>query len=154
MSQRVATKKRAGRRALAKLYEPDETAWLEESARLIRAGHFKELDYENLASYLEDMARRDRREIVSRLTVLIAHLLKWYYQPDHRTKSWELTVLHQRQELANALTGTLRRHAEQSISKCYERAREWAEAETEIPEGQFPSECPFTLDQILTEELA
>src|SRR5258708_39010814 len=88
----------ANGQALGVLYEPDETAWLEESSRHIRAGRLDCLDYENLASYLEDMARRDRREIQSRLTILIAHLLKWRYQADKRTRSWEQTIVTQRIE--------------------------------------------------------
>ena len=59
----AVTASAARRKALADLYEPDETAWLEESSRLIRAGQLDELDYENLASYLDDMARSDRREV-------------------------------------------------------------------------------------------
>src|SRR3954454_5279931 len=70
---------------LTALYERDETAWLEVMAELIRDGRFGELDYENLGEYLADMARRDRREVESRLAVLIAHLLKWEHQPRRRS---------------------------------------------------------------------
>src|SRR5437762_265465 len=64
------------------LYERDETAWLEAMADLIRTGRLDEVDYPNLAEYLADMARRDRREVDSRLVVLLAHVLKWVHQPD------------------------------------------------------------------------
>jgi len=62
---------------LGVLYERDETAWLEATSELIRLNLLDEVDYPNLAEYLADMARRDRREIESRLTVLLAHVLKW-----------------------------------------------------------------------------
>jgi hypothetical protein len=80
------------------LYEHDETAWLETMAELIRLGRLDEIDYPNLAEYLADMARRDRREVDSRLTVLIVHALKWAHQPDRRSGSWKATIIEQRQE--------------------------------------------------------
>lgn len=62
--------------ALAALYEADETAWLERTADLVRTGRFDQLDAGTLAEYLTDMAKRDRREVFSRLVVLLSHLLK------------------------------------------------------------------------------
>src|SRR2546423_7111340 len=95
------------------LYEQDETAWLEAMAELIRLGRLDEVDYPNLAEYLADMARRDRREVESRLTTLIAHLLKWAHQPDSRSRSWRGTIIEQRQELEGLVgRGVLRNHAE------------------------------------------
>ncbi|MBX6314645.1 MAG: DUF29 family protein [Isosphaeraceae bacterium] len=44
------------------------------------------------SEYLSDITRRDRREVESRLAVLIAHLLKWTYQPRRRTRSWRATI--------------------------------------------------------------
>src|SRR5260370_1122323 len=79
---------------LGVLYERDETAWLEAMSELIRLGRLDEVDYPNLAEYLADMARRDRREVESRLTVLIAHALKWAYQTDHRSGNWRGTSNH------------------------------------------------------------
>src|SRR3954465_2883620 len=97
---------------LAELYETDETAWLDTMAELIQQGRWSDLDYPHLQEYLTDMARRDRREVESRLTVLIAHVLKWVYQPDHRPRSGRATVVEQRQELTHlAGSGVLRKHA-------------------------------------------
>ena len=59
---------------LAALYEADETAWLEAIADLVRRGRLDQLDTGTLVEYLADMARRDRREVYSRLVVLLAHL--------------------------------------------------------------------------------
>lgn len=75
------------------LYERDETAWLETMAELIRLGRLDEVDYPSLAEYLTDMARRDRREVESRLTLLIAHALKWAHQPDRQASGSPGVVL-------------------------------------------------------------
>src|SRR5258708_889931 len=85
---------------LSALYMDDETAWLEAMAALIRRRDFARLDLDNLSEYLTDMAARDRREVRSRLVLLLSHLLKWDYQPEKRSGSWRATILNQRQELA------------------------------------------------------
>src|SRR5438552_2938743 len=88
---------------LSVLYEQDETAWLEAMSNLAAEGRHAEIDYHNLSEYLADMAKRDRREVASRLVVLLTHLLKWEYQPDHRSGSWHGTILEQRRELRKLL---------------------------------------------------
>ena len=98
---------------LPDLYESDETAWLEAMAELIQQGQCHDLDYVHLQEYLTDMAKRDRREVESRLALLLAHVLKWMHQPDRRSGSWRGTIIEQRQELAGlADRGVLRNHAE------------------------------------------
>jgi len=154
MNQTTADRSATSVQDLAALYEPDETAWLEEMSRRIRTGHRETLDYGNLADYLDDMAKRDRREIQSRLTTLLAHLLKWQFQPAERSRSWKLTVIEQRSELDSAMTKTLRLHAEDVLPKAYRTAVRLAATETGLDEQAFPAECPFTLDQALTEELS
>jgi hypothetical protein len=141
-------------KALAALYETDETAWLDATAELLRAGRVEEIDTDTLAEYLADMARRDRREIESRLIVLIAHLLKWTYQPEHRSGSWRATVIEQRQELEGLLErGVLRTHAEAVLADVYRKAVERTAAETDLPAATFPTECPCTLARLLAPDL-
>lgn len=136
------------------LYEQDETAWLEAMSELIRLGRLDEVDYPNLAEYLADMARRDRREVESRLTVLLTHALKWIYQPDHRSGSWRGTIIEQRQELEGLVSrGVLRNHAEAVLADVYSKAIERAAAETELPVERFPVACSYTLEQLLSADL-
>jgi Domain of unknown function DUF29 len=136
------------------LYEQDETAWLDAMSELIRLGRLDEVDYPNLAEYLADMARRDRREVTSRLAVLIAHLLKWRYQPERRSGTWRGTVEVQRQELAELLESeSHRNHAIEVLSKAYANGVRQAVAETGLSEAVFPGVCPYSLDAVLSEPL-
>lgn len=136
---------------LAALYEQDETAWLEAMAELVRQRRLGELDLVHLAEYLTDMARRDRREVVSRLRILLAHILTWEYQPDQRSGSWHRSILEQQKELAaDTERGVLRNHAEDVLNNCYQDAIELAAAETGLPASAFPSVCLYSLDQLLT----
>src|SRR5947207_6198319 len=99
--------------ALTDLYEADETAWLETMADLIQHRRLDQLDYPHLQEFLSDMAKRDKREVQSRLATLIAHLLKWSHQPEKRSGSWKATIMEQRQELEDLLeSGVLHNHAE------------------------------------------
>jgi hypothetical protein len=138
--------------ATAALYEVDETAWLETAADLIRQERFDEVDRDTLAEYLTDMAKRDRREVYSRLVTLLTHLLKWAYQPDHRSGSWRGTILEQQRELRQLLeSGTLRNHATAVFAGAYAEARKQAAAETGITRTAFPEECSWDLDGALAD---
>jgi hypothetical protein len=135
------------------LYDQDENAWLEIMSRLAAEGRHAEMDFPNLSEYLADMAGRDRREALSRLVALLAHLLKWEHQPDRRSGSWQATILEQRQELRELLeSGTLYKHAESAVAKAYSDARKRAAAETGLPLSAFPSECKWDLNGLLAEE--
>ena len=140
---------------LPALYEQDETAWLEAMAELAREGHAKGLDLVHLAEFLSDMAKRDRREVESRMGVLLAHLLKWEHQAGRRSRGWRVIVVEQRQELDGlASGGVLRQHAETVLGKAYTRAAERAAAETGLPVETFPRDCPYTIEGLFTVVLA
>jgi hypothetical protein len=138
-------------KALAALYELDETAWLEATSELIRESRYDLIDAHSLSEYLADMARRDRREVDSRLIVLLAHILKWLQQPDRRSGGWKATIIEQRQELESLLgRGVLWNHAEATLADAYRKAVERAAAETGLSNETFAEVCPFTLEQLLS----
>lgn len=138
---------------LAELYEADETAWLERMSELIHEGRLDELDFAHLGEYLDDMAGREKREVVSRLARLIAHRLKWDFQPEKRSASWSVTIEQQRQELVALFeSAVLQRHAQEKLVKAYDNAVRQACAETSLERGAFPPECPYSLESLLQEE--
>jgi hypothetical protein len=135
---------------LADLYLEDETAWLDAMAERIQAGALDELDFAHLQEYLSDMAARDRREVKSRLIVLLAHILKWTGQPDHRTRGWVLSILEQRQELQDLVgKGVLQNHAREVLQDAYSAAVLRASAETGLEADDFDANCPYTLEDLL-----
>lgn len=137
---------------LSVLYEQDETAWLEAMSALAAGGRCAEMDCKHLSEYLADMARRDRREVFSRLVVLLSHRLKWEHQPERRSGSWRGTMREQRRELRQLLeSGTLRNHAEAVLADAYAEARRQAADETELSVDVFPAENARGLDELLAE---
>ncbi len=135
------------------LYEQDETAWLEEMSVLAANRRFSEMDHRHLSEYLSDMAKRDRREVFSRLVTLLAHLLKWEHQPDRRGESWLGTIFEQRRELRQLLeSGVLRNHARAVLAEAYADARKQTAAETGLPRDTFPLDLDHDLDTLLADE--
>src|SRR5262249_2061358 len=91
-------------------------------------------------------------EVFSRLVTLLAHLLKWEYQPEHRSNSWRGTMLEQQRELRQLFeSGSLRRHAEQVLEKAYQEAVQQAAAETGLADETFPAERRWSLDELLAQ---
>jgi hypothetical protein len=132
-------------------YEDDFYAWALANAALLRAQRFDEIDFENIAEELEGMARSERRELVSRLAVLLAHLLKWRYQPLRRGKSWRATIKEQRRILDRLLADNpiLRNKLPEYVADAYGDAVQIAVRETNLDEESFPQQCPWALTQVL-----
>ena len=85
------------------LYEQDFYAWANEQAALLRSGRVSDADLEHIAEEIESMGRSEKRELISRLKLLLAHLLKWQFQPTLRGNSWRLTIEEQRRDVAEHL---------------------------------------------------
>jgi hypothetical protein len=132
-------------------YESDFYAWLQHQANLLRDEVFEQLDLPNLIEEIEAMARRERRERISRLTVLLTHLLKWQIQTEIRSRGWQTTIRIQRHEIEDLLADSpsLRTLLDQSIDTAYPRARIKAIEETGLLFPAFPGVCPFTSQQLL-----
>jgi Domain of unknown function DUF29 len=80
-------------------YDADIIAWANEQAWLVRNRKFELLDVEHIAEEIEDVGKSEQRELGNRMTVLIAHLLKWQFQPERQGRSWELTIRNQRKAI-------------------------------------------------------
>ena len=130
-------------------YTEDEHAWLLEQAALLTAGRISKVDREHLGEYLTDMATRDRRELRSRLTVLLTHILKCTLQPDRVSRSCLLTVLTQQREVGEIIRASrsLEKIAAELLPSVVATAAEHASIETEtflvsVPPG---IDLPFVL---------
>src|SRR2546428_8394463 len=109
---------------LSALYERDETAWLETMSALAAEGRYTDMDFPNLSEYLADMAKRDRREVFSRLVVLLSHLLKWEHQPEGRSGSWRGPIPEPRRGMRQTLgRGQRRAHPPSGRADAYAAAR-------------------------------
>ena len=134
------------------LYEADFHAWTQQQARLVEHGQWAEVDRQHLVEEIESMGRAERRELGSRLSVLLAHLLKWQYQPHLRGRSRELTIREQRSQVDLVLQDnpSLRASLDATLRDAYRLAVFAALRETGLP--AFPAQCPYTRDQVMDDE--
>jgi hypothetical protein len=132
-------------------YEVDFHAWTFEQARRLRAG--EAIDAQNVAEELEDLGRSQQQQLVNRLAVLLAHMLKWEFQPKKRSQSWTASISEQRVRIRRLMAKmpSLRAHLAESIAEAYEIAVTFASAETKIVEEDFPQKCPYAPAEILPE---
>ncbi len=134
-----------------KLYDRDFYQWTVEQANLLRSGALSQLDIENLIEEVESMGRSEKRELTNRLAVLIAHLLKWDYESEKRSRSWESTMKIQRIDIQEVLSDSpgLKNKLDDTIRVAYQKAKVMASSETGLPETVFPEECPYSIEQIM-----
>ena len=135
-------------------YEEDFNLWTEQMVELLRSRRFEELDIDNLLDELESMSKRDKRELVSRLKLILMHLLKWNYQPSQQCASWETTIRNNREEIAQILqdSPSLKRYAATVLDQAYASARKNAASETGLLIDEFPENCPFAIAEIINED--
>ncbi len=128
-------------------YDKDINAWAQEQARLLRAGRFEMLDIEHIAGEIEDVGKSEQRELASRMAVLLAHLLKWQHQPEHRGASGKKTIKAQRKEIAYALdeSPSLAPKLQEPRWLDMVWARAVAQAVGETGLDCFPEECPWAI---------
>lgn len=133
------------------LYEKDFNLWIEQTINQLKKGNLTDLDIENLIEEIDSMGRSDKREIYSRLKVLLMHLLKWKYQPEKRTPSWVNTIDEQREQLELMLkdSPSLKPYFREILLECYQKAVRAASNETNLSPQTFTVDCPFNLEQIL-----
>ena len=133
-------------------YEKDIIVWSTEQAALLRAGKLSALDIEHIAEEIEDVGQSEKRELSSRMAVLLSHLLKWEYQADRRNKSWTSTIGDQRKRIVLALKATPSLRASLTDADWLEEA--WldarSQARTETGLDNFPDSCLWSMNQILS----
>lgn len=135
------------------LYEKDVLAWAQEQAALLRSGRYGDLDIDHIAEEIEDVGKSEQRELANRMAVLLAHLLKWEFQPERRGASWKNTICTQRNRVERRIGRT------PSLRTSFDDPDWWADAwddavdaatrETGIERTDFPETCPWPPDEIM-----
>jgi hypothetical protein len=135
-------------------YETDFYRWTQETAEKLRQGRLNEVNMEELIEELEDMGKSQRRALKSRLSVLLGHLLKWQYQPDGRSYSWQGTINVQRDDIQDLLNDnpSLRPQVPDLIVRGYRTAVAKAVEDTNMRPSAFPAtfeQTGWSWEQIL-----
>lgn len=140
--------------SVSNLHDTDFYAWTRQQTDLLRGGQFCAVDLENLIEEITSLGERDKRELKSRLILILLHLLKWQFQPIRRGNSWRRTINEQRTELALLLddSPSLNRVVDESFTRCYELARKRAADEMGMTVAVLPEVCPWCFDQVMASD--
>ncbi len=132
----------------------DFYGWTQETIEKLRQRRWEEVNIDDLIEELEDMGRSALRELDSRLGKLLAHLLKWQYQPDRRGKSWLFTITDQRARIKKLMRKNpgLQPKLVETLADAYPDAVRLAAFETNFKQSDFPADCPWSWEQVLDSE--
>jgi hypothetical protein len=135
------------------LYDHDFYLWTQQQITCLQQEKWAEVDVDNLVEELGDLGRSEQKELGSYLKLLMMHLLKWQHQPERRTTSWEVTLSNCRDGIQDCLedSPSLQRFLKDGewLAKYYRRARRDAAKETLLPIDRFPTELPYSVEQML-----
>jgi len=144
------------------LYERDFYAWILHNIELLKLGKFSKINTDILIDELESMAKRDKRELISHLIILLAHLLKWQFQLEQLSEiyknfhgsSWKSTIIEQRMQIIEQLemSPSLKNYLSEALQKAYPKAVELAHKETGLSKTNFPQICAYDLKQVLNDD--
>ena len=133
-------------------YEADYAAWLAAQVELLRAGDFEQLDLDNLLDEVESLGRSDFNGFVGSFEILIAHMLKWDYQPSYRTNGWIASIDEHRARIERDLfdSPSYRSRLDAAIERAYRPGRALAAKETRLDLRSFPQSCPYDFPMLIS----
>ena len=142
---------------LSELYDRDFYLWVQTTVQLLQDRQLDRIDFESLIEEVESMGKREKKELKSRLTTLIEHLLKleyWEAEKDNNARGWRLTVVEQRRQIKYLLedSPSLKVLLIEIWATCYDDAREDIIRKYKLESELFPDEAEFSLDDILAED--
>jgi hypothetical protein len=135
----------------AELYAQDFYAWALTTAALIRAGKWHEVDAASVAEEVESVGASEYRAVSSAIYQILVHLLKWRYQPQRQSRSWQSSLVEHRNRVPRGLrhAPSLTRELPTMLLEEYPAACRKASAQTGLSLATFPAPCPWSLEQVL-----
>jgi uncharacterized damage-inducible protein DinB len=128
----------------AKLYDLDLALWYADTLAKLKARDLQTLDIDHLIEEIEGLAARDRRELKTRLKVLLAHLLKrMYVSTPNDYRGWENTVDEQQEQIQDILSQSpsLATYFDTAFEEAWQRALK--QVRQDYPQVDFPEEWPL-----------
>ncbi len=157
--------------SLKELYEKDFYMWVQENLKLLKNKEYESVDWENLLEDIEDMARRELRNLISFMAVILEHLYKLENFRDREdvVRSWISSINNARNELDTIFETypSIRKKSAEEFPTAWRIAvkrlvRWFKEAQNQnlakkyfgrFPtEEDFPQECPYTFEQVMEYE--
>jgi hypothetical protein len=137
------------------LYEQDILLWVEDTVNKLKNHDFTNLDIDNLIEEVESLGISQKKELISRLMVLLEHLLKrLYVDLPYDYNGWERTIRNQRSEIDLLISQvpSLKSRWDISFDDAWKRAL--AKVKKEYRQVSLPDSWPYSqsLETILNED--
>jgi hypothetical protein len=141
-------------------YEDDFYAWTQYQAQVLRTLRTRDnrFDRDNLVEEIESLGKSERDAVRSQVERVLIHFLKLAYSPAREPRfDWMRSIIEARSALENKLSPSLRRDADERRARLYVLARKQAALDllkyhADEAAQSLPTECSYTLDQILAED--
>lgn len=135
-------------------HDEDFYGWTMANASLLKQGKYKEADMDMIIEEMEEMGRSAESQLTHRLSLVLTHLLKWQFQPALQGKSWKVTLREQRRASRRLINKnpSLKSKIPNCMFEAYEDAVDEAIKETGLDEKTFPSECPYSFEQVMNDD--
>jgi hypothetical protein len=141
-------------------YDTDLVTWSRHQADLLRRMGAGEqvndrVDWANVAEEIDSLGKSDRRELGSRIQIILQHLIKLQVSPATRPRAgWKRTILGQRAQVEGLLkdSPSLRPTVPDAIKETLDNARELARLEIEEFREELladPAQLTFGEEQVL-----
>ena len=144
--------------AATPLYESDYYTWAREQARALRERRLEQLDWENLAEEVDDLAGRHADALEGHCEALIEHLLKLVYASEpvrcDNLRLWRATIRNCRRKIRTVLErnpGVQARTGE-LFSEAWPIGRNEALGKLNLDDDAIPQTQAWSFDQAMDEE--
>ncbi|MEY3297764.1 MAG: hypothetical protein RLZZ597_1024 [Cyanobacteriota bacterium] len=136
------------------LYDTDFYLWIQHTVEALKQQDWDRVDWDNLIEEVESMGRSEKRELKSRLLVILEHLLKlmfWESEKPQNARGWRNTVIEQRNQVDLILedSPSLKPWLTESFVESYAKARQQTLQKYGLPGDRFPTQPPFSLGDVL-----
>ena len=135
--------------------DDDFYGWILQQASAVRSRGDLPIDWENLAEELEGLGRAEENSLQSYLERLLIHLLKYAYQHQKITSSWESSIEDSREriQLLFKRSPSLKSKIDEVFADAYPFARRHAGAQMRMSKRQWdavlPKTSPWPLETVL-----
>jgi len=135
-------------------HDEDFYGWAMANAALLKQRKYQEADMDMIIEELEEMGGSNENQLINRLGVLIAHLLKWQFQPELRGRSWEGTIEEQRHKIKRLIkkNPSLKTKISEAIEEGFADSKTTIKKDTPLDLKLLPTECPYTFEQMMNDE--
>ncbi|MBW4484696.1 MAG: DUF29 domain-containing protein [Tildeniella torsiva UHER 1998/13D] len=136
------------------LYDQDFYYWIQQTVHALKHRELEQVDWENLIEEIDSMGRSAKKELKSRLLVILEHLLKlmfWESEKAQNSRGWRNTLIEQRSELELLLddSPSLRPMVQEIFAEFYAKARTQVLQKSDLPSSVIPTLPPFSADDAL-----